>query len=110
MWRLRGEIDTANAADIHAELIEAVIAGAGDVVLDLGDVTFIDSSGLGLLVEVAAEVHELGGHLTLVAGPPHVMRIFDVLHVDELLDLVETRGDALARLDDGSPDLEVAAA
>ena len=110
VWRLRGEIDTANAAGIHAELIEAVIAGEGDVVLDLGDVTFIDSSGLGLLVEVAAEVHEMGGHLTLVAGPPHVMRIFDVLHVDELLDLVETRGDALARLDDGSPDLEVAAA
>jgi hypothetical protein len=52
----------------------------------------------------------MGGHLTLVAGPPHVMRIFDVLHVDELLDLVETRGDALARLDAGAPDLEVAAA
>ena len=45
-------------------------AGAGDVVLDLGDVTFIDSSGLGLLVEVAAEVRTRGGHLTLVPDRP----------------------------------------
>ena len=104
VWRLRGEIDTANASAIEAELIDAVDAGAVDVVLDLGDVTFIDSSGLGLLVAVAAEVRELGGRLAVVAGPPHIMRIFDLLQVEELMDLVQTRGDALARLEAPSPD------
>ena len=96
VWRLRGEIDTANAARIESELIEAVNRGAGDVVLDLTDVAFIDSSGLGSLVAVAAEVRTRGGHLAIVPGPPHVRRVFDLLQLDELLEVVDTRNDALA--------------
>ena len=96
VWRLRGEIDTANAARIEAELLEAVCRGAGDVVLDLTDVAFIDSSGLGSLVAVAAEVRTRGGHLAIVPGPPHVRRVFDLLQLDELLEVVDTRNDALA--------------
>jgi anti-sigma B factor antagonist len=96
VWRLRGEIDTANAARIEAELVDAVARGSVDVVLDLTDVAFIDSSGLGSLVAVAAEVRIRGGHLAIVAGPPHVKRVFDLLQLDEFMDLVETRGDALA--------------
>jgi len=96
VWRLRGEIDTANAARIEAELLEAVCRGTGDVVLDLTDVAFIDSSGLGSLVAVAAEVRTRGGHLAIVPGPPHVRRVFDLLQLDELLEVVDTRNDALA--------------
>jgi two-component system sensor histidine kinase BaeS len=96
VWRLRGEIDTANAARIEVELIEAVARGSVDVVLDLTDVAFIDSSGLGSLVAVAAEIRIRGGHLAIVAGPPHVKRVFDLLQLDEFMDLVDTRGDALA--------------
>ena len=64
--------------------------------LDLTDVAFIDSSGLGSLVAVAAEVRTRGGHLAIVAGPPHVRRVFDLLQLDELMEVVETRNDALA--------------
>jgi two-component system sensor histidine kinase BaeS len=96
VWRLRGEIDTANAARIEAELLEAVARGTVDVVLDLSDVAFIDSSGLGSLVAVAAEVRTHGGHLAIVAGPPHVRRMFDLLQLDEFMDLVDTRRDAMA--------------
>jgi two-component system sensor histidine kinase BaeS len=96
VWRLRGEIDTANAARIEAELLEAVCRGTGDVVLDLTDVAFIDSSGLGSLVAVAAEVRTRGGHLAIVPGPPHVRRVFDLLQLDELMEVVDTRHDALA--------------
>ena len=96
VWRLRGEIDTANAARIESELIEAVNRGAGDVVLDLTDVAFIDSSGLGSLVAVAAQVRTRGGHLAIVPGPPHVRRVFDLLQIDDLMEVVDTRNDALA--------------
>ncbi|HWT24948.1 MAG TPA: anti-sigma factor antagonist [Solirubrobacteraceae bacterium] len=96
VWRLRGEIDAANAARIESELVEAVGRGSGDMVLDLTDVAFIDSSGLGSLVAVAAEVRKRGGHLAIVAGPPHVKRVFDLLQLDEVMELVDTRRDALA--------------
>jgi anti-anti-sigma factor len=98
VWRLRGEIDTANAARVEGELLDAVDRGAVDVVLDLTDVAFIDSSGLGSLVAVAAEVRAGGGHFVIVAGPPHVKRVFDLLQADEFMDLVDTRGAAIAAL------------
>jgi two-component system sensor histidine kinase BaeS len=98
VWRLRGEIDAANSQRIEAELVDAVARGTGDVVVDLTDVSFIDSSGLGSLVAVAAEVRAHGGHFAVVAGPPHVMRVFDLLQADELMELVESRPAALATL------------
>jgi anti-anti-sigma factor len=99
LWRLRGEIDTANAARIEGELIEAVSGGTVDVVLDLTDVAFIDSSGLGSLVAVAAEVRSRGGHLAIVAVAPHVTRVFELLELDDVMDLARTRRDAMARID-----------
>ena len=98
VWRLRGEIDAANSQRIELELLDAVARGTGDVVVDLTDVSFIDSSGLGSLVAVAAEVRARGGHFAVVSGPPHVMRVFDLLQADELMELVDSRRDAMATL------------
>jgi two-component system, OmpR family, sensor histidine kinase BaeS len=91
-WRLVGEIDTANAPGIQADLIAAVGRGPADLVLDLTEVSFMDSAGAGCLVAVAAEVGTRSGHLTVVGGPPQVRRLFDLLELGELVDVADTRG------------------
>ncbi len=47
------------------------------------------------LVQIA---RNRGGHVAIVAGPPHVRQVFELLQLEELVDVVDTRGDALASI------------
>ena len=83
----RGDIDIATVDELRARLepLEA------PVVLDLREVTFIDTSGLRLVLERHAA---LDGAFALVAGPPAVQRLFDIAGVADRLAFVEPPGDA----------------
>jgi anti-sigma B factor antagonist len=50
MIQLRGELDLANAGTFEAELEKALEDGTGHVIVDMTELTFIDSTGIALLV------------------------------------------------------------
>jgi anti-anti-sigma factor len=64
VFRLRGELDATTAGEVSVLL--AAAAGEHSVVLDLTEVRFIDTSGLGALRDVMRRVHERGGLVALV--------------------------------------------
>ena len=62
-----------------------VIEGGADrVVVDLADVSFMDSSGLGVLIGALRRLRELGGHLALVCGEGPVRRVLAITGLDRL--------------------------
>jgi anti-sigma B factor antagonist len=65
--KLTGEMDVANASVVSACLNGLLDAGA-DVVIDLSDLQFIDSTGLGVLVSAGSRARE-GGHRVRLRGP-----------------------------------------
>lgn len=71
--RLSGEIDLSNVEGLEGQ-IEAAIADARDVVIDLAAIEFIDSRGLRLLNRVSASVASRDGTLVVVAPPSCVAR------------------------------------
>src|SRR5215210_1951795 len=73
-----GEIDMATAPKIEGVLAELRDSGFQQVVLDLKDVTFIDSSGMRAVVKALSEAGADGRTLTVLPGPPQVQRGFDV--------------------------------
>jgi anti-anti-sigma factor len=75
--RPRGEVDMASAPALRDIMRDLGHRGAS-VHLDLSEVTFIDSTGLRLVWDADAESRADGRHLTLSAGPPQVMRVFDL--------------------------------
>ncbi|MGH8860745.1 MAG: STAS domain-containing protein, partial [Jatrophihabitantaceae bacterium] len=80
---LRGEHDLSTAPDVRAHVEEAVIAG-GDVVADLSEASFIDSSILGVLVAGFRSVTTgaPAGRFAVVAVPgSSVTRLFDLVSV-----------------------------
>ncbi|HWT22354.1 MAG TPA: anti-sigma factor antagonist, partial [Solirubrobacteraceae bacterium] len=99
VWRLRGEIDTANAAGIETRLVAAVARETDDVVLDLTDVRFIDSAGMRALGAVAQQVGSGGRRAVIAAGPPQVRRVFDLFDLGDVMEIASTRREALERLD-----------
>ena len=78
--RVSGEIDLATADQFGAALEEAV-AVEPDVVVDMGDVTFIDASGLRVILR-AAESLNGSGPLVLV-NAPRVAQLFEVVGLAE---------------------------
>ena len=62
-----GELDIASLGDLCAAISDAAHEGAGTVVVDLSQVTFIDSSGLGALVELRSRLRRSGRRLAVVA-------------------------------------------
>ena len=81
----RGELDMATVGAVEAELQQLRQNGVGNIVLDLGGLTFMDSSGLHLLVKWTKEASKDGFEFQLEPGPPAVQRIFELAAVNEAL-------------------------
>jgi anti-sigma B factor antagonist len=57
----------------------------GLVTLDLSEVTFIDSVGLGVVIRFAGELEARGVVLRIVPGPPEVQRVFEAVGMADAL-------------------------
>lgn len=81
-----GEIDLASSPDLRRELQALLDDGVRRIVLDLGDVTFIDSSGLGVLVGVLKRTNEAGNEGALeirgLTGP--VRKVFEITGLHDI--------------------------
>jgi anti-sigma B factor antagonist len=95
---VRGEVDIAVAPDLELRLDEAIRATQGAFVLDLDDVEFIDSSGLGVILRARALLGREDRALVIVCRPGPVRRLFDVAGVADLLFLFASREEAAAAL------------
>ena len=73
-----GEVDVSSVDALDREVRELVRAGFDQVVLDLRRVTFLDSSGLRLLLRLRNDAARGGHTLKLVPGPAEVQRVFQL--------------------------------
>lgn len=89
-----GEIDLHAVPRFRSALQDAWSRTAPDnpvVLVDLSEVGFMDSSGLGVLIGHHRELEELGGGLRIVAGEP-AMKILRITHLDTVFGIYESRG------------------
>ena len=94
---IAGELDLATAPQLKWRLVDALEAGLGAIVVDLGDVTFMDSTALGVLVGVRRGL-DVGARLAIVCTHPGVLNIFQVAGLDGAFDIFATRDAALAHV------------
>jgi anti-anti-sigma factor len=80
-----GELDVATADDVQAELERVEATDASSIVLDLSDLTFMDSTGVRLLVNAEVRSRADSSRLTLLRGRPAVQRVLELTSVDVLL-------------------------
>jgi anti-sigma B factor antagonist len=91
---LAGELDLAAAEGFWAEL-EPLIEPAGVVVLDGTELSFLDSSGLRILLLANGRATQLGARLRLVAPQRAVRRTLQLTGADTLVTTFETVDEAL---------------
>ena len=90
MVEVRGDLDMATAPQLRDGLQRLVDAGDRQVVVDMAEVGFMDSSALGALVVIFKTLGEVGGRLCLAAVQPAVQSVLKITSVDRVIDLYDT--------------------
>ena len=84
---LAGQLDVATAPDLRQALQEAQYAGAHRVVVDLAELQFLDSLGLGVLVGGLRRARLHGGRLVLAGANDRIRQILEVTGLDRTFQL-----------------------
>lgn len=86
---ITGEVDHHAAKTLMTELSRRVDAALPrSLTMDLGGVTFMDSSGIAVVLRTWKKMRELGGSMTLTAVPPQAAKVLNAAGVDKLIPFV----------------------
>ena len=90
-----GELELATAPRLRQQVVSLVGGDAVALVIDLTNVDFIDSVGLGVVVGALKRVRAGGGELRVVAPTDRVRSLFAVTRLDEIIDVVDSIDEAV---------------
>lgn len=90
-----GELDVHTAPQLQAVVDPVSQRAGGALVVDLSQVGFIDSTGLGVLVATLKHVRQVGGSLDVVVTAPRVLKVFALTGLDVVIPLHDSLDGAL---------------
>ncbi|MEE8601271.1 STAS domain-containing protein [Euzebya tangerina] len=83
-----GEVDVYTAPTLREHLNGRIADGATDLVVDLSDVGFMDSTGLGVLVGALKRLRQAGGDMQVICTSEPVLKIFRITGLEGVLGVV----------------------
>jgi anti-anti-sigma factor len=86
---LKGELDLSSVGKVEEELKRVEADGPSLLVLDLSQLTFLDSTGLRAVVTADERARGDGRRLVVVRGPDAVQRVFSITRLEERLEMVD---------------------
>lgn len=91
-----GEVDIASAPALAARIDQALAKNPRTLIVDLSQVTMLDSSGLGVLIQVLKELEngDANTALRLVVGEPHVLKVFSITGLDGVFSIFSSLEEA----------------
>jgi anti-sigma B factor antagonist len=93
---LSGEMDIATSPELVSRLAGVRGTGTYRVMVDLSRLGFIDSSGIKALVSSAKTVQANGGALMIIAPPPHLEKVFDIVQLSSVIPIAASLEEALS--------------
>lgn len=96
-------LDAHNSPELKSTILQQFDAEKKNLIIDLNEVRFIDSSGLGVLVSGFKNASARNGALLLCAMQPQVKSMFELTRLHRVFDIYATNDDALASLNNVTP-------
>jgi anti-sigma B factor antagonist len=94
--QIEGEIDLHGSPALRAALHKFVAANTPTLLADFSAVRYIDSSGLATLIEYVRDSKPFGGKFALFGLQPKVKMVFELVRLNELFTIVDSKDAALA--------------
>jgi anti-sigma B factor antagonist len=93
---VRGEVDVSTAPELRERLLGLAERGQSVAVVDLSEVSFVDSTALGVLVSGVKRLRSAGGDLRLVVTQPHINKVFEITGLTEVFRIFPNSAEAVA--------------
>lgn len=95
--RISGEVDLKTSPQLRDELLAVVVAGEQQrIVVDLSDVRYMDSSGVGTIVEAKRRADKHGNRIILAGLQARVRSVFEITQLDKFFTITASVEEALA--------------
>jgi anti-sigma B factor antagonist len=95
---LSGAFDLHAAPGFERRVLEALGRGATELVIDLSEVSFIDSTTIGILMRTRKRLAPLGGRVLVVTSDRNILRLFEITALDRMFEIYSRRTDALEEI------------
>ncbi|MGM0507711.1 MAG: STAS domain-containing protein [Fusobacteriota bacterium] len=92
---IEGEIDVYTSLEIKKDLNQIIDEDGLKLVIDLDQVTYIDSSGLGVFVTILKKINKKGGNMKLINLQPSVEKIFEITRLKKFFEIYENKEEAI---------------
>ncbi len=93
-----GEIDIYTSSDLKDALIQQIDSGAKHIIMDLENVTYIDSSGIGVFISTLATLKKLGGKICIIKITASVKKVFELTKLTNFFKIYKDEEEAIAGL------------
>ena len=95
LLKLNGEVDVYTAPKLKSRLVDLVDQGKFKIIVDLEEVDFMDSSGLGVLVGGLKRVRSHDGAIALICTQENILKIFRITGLVKVFPIFENREQAV---------------
>jgi anti-sigma B factor antagonist len=92
---IEGEVDLKTSPQLRDELLEVVGQAPEKIVVDLSQVRYMDSSGVGTIVEAKRRADSNGATILLAGLQPRVRSVFEITQLDKFFTICDSVDDAL---------------
>ena len=99
--KIEGDLDL-NTAPAFREAVEEKLAyyeNLKNIVVDFSEVTFLDSSGLGVLLGRFKHITQIGGKMGLVGVKSQLIKVLELSGILRIMELFDTKDEAIQRLE-----------
>jgi anti-sigma B factor antagonist len=96
--RVSGRLDQSQANDLENSLLKLLLEGHNQLVIDLSEVTYINSSGLRCLVTIWRQARDHGGNVVLCNLTERITQVFAIVGFDKVFEIYPSRTEALDSL------------
>ncbi len=98
VMQVQGEVDASSSIELDNAMKEALSAGQSKVMIDCTQLEYISSAGLGVFMSYLEEIRSKDISLVIYGLRPKVAHVFEILGLDQLLEIKDTRKEAEAYL------------
>ncbi len=96
IFDLDGEIRYNHAPLLNKNITDKINKGQSTIIINFKKVTYIDSSGIGALINVLKKIKDIKGHFALINLSTQVNKVFELTRLTKLFDIHISEGEAIA--------------